>query len=322
MDIEIEWKEKFPRNTKPSYEEFLGFMPDNIRELFLIFNGEMAEKYRVYNNYPRYDKNHGWIYGYCRNYRVELLSVTVGKDYFAVLGVKIQDKKSLNNALEKVDFKYHDGDGYDERYNRVTAEKKGNQIKRAKIRLEREKSELVQITENIDPDKFNKCKWSEKVSRSKLIRLYQNDAKGLVDEDLLDEVGYTLYSRCKQARETFECLNKGEIICHHCGTVNKATSYTDLIHCPCGYYYTYREYRRSCRANSIPGGRATDIFNTFADKWLLCKNEKEKMLLIDWLIHECHVSVMTGGKGRSVCVNLIEGTTAQIRDMLETLAGN
>lgn len=42
-----------------------------------------------------------------------------------------------------------------------------------------------------------------------------------------------------------------------------------------------------------------------------------KKLLIDCLLHECHISVMSGEKGRSVCLNLIEGTTAQIKEMLQ-----
>jgi hypothetical protein len=46
------------------------------------------------------------------------------------------------------------------------------------------------------------------------------------------------------------------------------------------------------------------------------------MLLIDGLVHECHVSAMTGEKGRSVCMNLMEGTLSQIKDMLEMLAGS
>jgi len=95
-----------------------------------------------------------------------------------------------------------------------------------------------------------------------------------------------------------------------------------LIACPCGYYYTYREYRRSCNSNNIPGGRATEIFNAFTSKWLLCKSASERMLLIDGLVHECHVSAMTGVKGRSVCMNLMDGTLSQIKDMLEMLAGN
>jgi hypothetical protein len=315
----MEWIEKYPKKNKPAYEELLAFLPDSVRGLFLTFNGEMAEKYKVYNNYPRFENTTGWTYGYCRGYRIELLYVTVGNSCFTVLGVMVQDEKSLNDALEKVRIKYDAG--YEARYARLTAAKKAGQIERSKTRLEREKSELAKMAENIDPAKFNKCKWSEKVSRNKLIRLYQNDAKGLTDVDLLDEVGYTLYARCKQAKETRECLDKGEIICCHCGTVNKAAGYASLISCPCGYYYTYREYRRSCNANSMPGGRATEIFYAFAQKWPLCKDEKEKMLLIDWLVHECHVSVMTGGQGRSVCVNLIEGTVTQIKNMLEMLAG-
>ena len=316
----MEWIEKYPKKSKPAYDELLAFLPDKIRELFLRFDNEMKEKYNVYNNYPRFENTTGWTYGYCRGYRIELLYVTIGSSYFRVLGIKVEDESSLNEALEKIKIKY-DG-GYEERYVRLTAAKKANQIARTKVRLEREKNELSEMTANIDPAKFNKCKWNEKVPRNKLIKLYQNDAKMFIDEDLLDDVGYTFYARCKQARDTRECLERGEIICHFCGTVHKAVSYTAVIACPCGYYYTYREYRRSCNANSMPGGRATEIFNAFADKWLLCKNEKEKMLLIDWLVHECHVSVMTGGQGRSVCVNLIEGTIAQIREMLEMLAGN
>ena len=318
----MDWKEKFPKNIKPTYEELLEFMPDKIRELYLRFNSVMAEKYGVYNNYPRYDKNYGWMYGYCRNYRIELLSVIVGDGYFRVLGVDINDADSLNDALDKAKIKYDEG--YEERYERLTAAKRSNQIERAKARMAREKDEMTELTENIDDSKLNKCKWSGKVSRSKLIALYQSEARGLVDEELLDEVGYTFYVRCKQARETRNCLDKGEIICCYCNAINKAESYTGLIRCQCGYYYTYREYRRSFRANNMPAGRATEIFDTFADKWELCKtsgDSNEKMILIDGLVHECHVSVMTGGKGRSVCVNLIEGTLAQLRDMLEMLAG-
>ena len=316
----MEWIEKYPKKSKPAYEELLEFLPVQTRELYLRFNNEMALKYNVHNNYPRFEKTTGWTYGYCRNYRIELLHVIIGSGYFTVLGVKVENEKSLNDALEKVRIKYEEG--YEERYARLTADKKAKQIDRTKARLEREKNELSHMTENIDPAKFNKCKWSEKVSRTKLIKLYQNDAKGLIDEDLLDDIGYTFYARCKQARDTRECLEKGEIICHHCGTVNKAASYSGLIACPCGYYYTYREYRRSFCTHNMPAGRATEIFNAFADKWLVCKDEKEKMLLIDWLVHECHVSVMTGSQGRSVCINLIEGTLKQLRGMLEMLAGH
>ena len=43
--------------------------------------------------------------------------------------------------------------------------------------------------------------WARRVSRAKVRRLYQSDALGLLDRDLLDEVGYGMYARCC---DTFE----------------------------------------------------------------------------------------------------------------------
>lgn len=44
------------------------------------------------------------------------------------------------------------------------------------------------------------------------------------------------------------------------------------------------------------------------------------MMLIDWLIHQCQVTLMSGAKGKSVCENLIEGTRKQISDLILKLA--
>jgi len=161
----MEWIEKYPKKSKPVYDDLLAFMPEKIRELFLRFDREISQAYGVSNNYPRFEKTTGWAYGYCRAYRIELLCVTIGSDYFSTLGVKIEDEESLNDALEKAKLKYDEG--YEERYARQTAARKANQSERTKKRLEREKAEIAKMTENIDPAKFNKCKWSEKVSRTK-----------------------------------------------------------------------------------------------------------------------------------------------------------
>lgn len=316
----MEWKDKYNRNTRPSYNELLEFLPDDVRPLFITFNKAMEDSYRVYNKYQRYEKTSGWVYGYCRNYRCELLSVAIGSGYFRVLGVKVSDELSLNDALEKAKKAYDQG--YEEKYTQVTEVRRANQVTRTKARLEREKKERTELTENIAPEMLNKFNWCKKVSRSKLIRLYNSDARGLPDEDLIDDIGYTFYTRCKEARDIRECLEKGKLICHHCGAVLSPGSYTSPVKCDCGHWYTYREYRRSFNSNNLPAGRATPIFNAFADKWILCKDAKEKMILIDQLIHECHVSVMSGLAGRSVCVNLIEGTLTQLKDMLEMLAGH
>lgn len=326
----MEWKDRYPKNIKPAYDELLAFLNPDIRELFLLFDSEMRRQFQVHNKYHRYIKTTGWIYGYGRSYNCELLSVTVQKMCFSTLGVSVKDENSLHQALKEVKKEYDHG--FEERYASIRAKKLAGQAERTKKRIAHEKQQMERIMGNIDPEKFNKFKWGEKVSRNDLFRLYQGEASGLIDEDLLDEVGYTFYTRCKQGKETREHMVKGQIICHHCGTVITAgrTSPTGavllnddndaLINCGCGYSYTYREYRRSCNSVNMPGGRATPIFEHFLLKWPTCRSATEKMMLIDWLVHECHVTLMSGMAGRSVCVNLIEGSLKQISDLIIKLA--
>lgn len=313
-----DWKEKYPKSKKPAYSELLDFFNSDICDLFVRFDNEMQGRFKVHNKYHRYLNTDGWVYGYGRSYNCELLTVTIGCDFFRVLDITVRDEKSLNDALQEAEKKYEKG--FEKYCAEISAKRRENQIERSKKRVEREKIEMDKLTENIVLEKFNKFKWAKKASRSDLLRLYQSDAKGLLDEELLDEVGFTFYVRCKQSKEVMELLDKGRILCHHCSAIVQAQSYTDPMKCECGYIYTYREYRRSCRAASMPAGRATPIFNDFMKKWPTCKTASQKMMVIDWLIHECHVTLMSGLKGRSVCANLIDGTLKQISDLINKLA--
>ncbi|MCL2002919.1 MAG: hypothetical protein FWG72_02810 [Oscillospiraceae bacterium] len=314
----MEWKDKYQKNRKPTYGELLNFFEPKIHDLFVSFDSEMRNRFKVHNKYHKYMNTHGWAYGYGRSYNCELLTVTVAADCFSVLGISVFDEKTLNDALLEAENKYKNG--FEQYCADVSEKRRKNQIERSKKRVEREKTDMGKLTENIDLEKFNKFKWAKKASRSDLWRLYQSDAKGMTNEELLDAVGLTFYVRCKQAKEVRKLMERGKILCHHCGAVLQAQSYTAPIKCECGFIYTYREYRRSCNAVNIPGGRATSIFNDFIVKWPACKTVSQKMILIDWLIHECHVTLMSGEEGRSVCVNLIEGTLKQISDLIIKLA--
>lgn len=328
---EVEWKEKYPKKVKPAYDELLNFFQPHIRELFLKFDREMRGQFKVHNKYHRYLPTSGWVYGYGRSYSCELLAVTVSGDCFNVLGVPVKDEDSLHDVLDKVKKVYDSG--FEERYDAICTKRREDQIARTKKRVEREKTEMDKLIESVDPAKLNQFKWHKKVSRSDLWKLYQSEARGVTNEELLDDVGLTFYMRCKQAKEVRECMDRGQIICHHCGAVLtvgrvsptgsvlvKNTDTSSVINCVCGYSYTYREYRRNCNSVNMPGGRATPIFENFLQKWPASKDTKSKMMLIDWLVHECHVTLMSGLKGRSVCVNLIDGTLNQISELIMKLA--
>ncbi len=45
--------------------------------------------------------------------------------------------------------------------------------------------------------KSDKPRWAGRVSRAQILQLYATDAKGIVDEELIDEVGYALLTRCE-----------------------------------------------------------------------------------------------------------------------------
>ena len=314
------WLTKFPRNLKPAYNDLLEHFSDVVRECFLAFNAQVQSLYGVHSKWLRFDISRGWNYGYCRNYRCELFGMWIGEDCFIILGVEIRDAASMQAALERVRERY-DKD-FEQRYEALVAAKKANQIARTKVRAERERAEMAQIMEGLDETKFNIFKWPPKVSRSKLVRLYNTEAAGLLDEGLLEDIGLAFYLRCVQARQVRALMDKGQILCHHCGEILTPGSYTAPVICACAYSYTYREYRRSCNAANMPGGRAQPVFDEYVLKWDVCKSSAEKMMLIDWMVHECHVTVMSGVAGRSVCANLIEGTLGQIRQVLEMLAGH
>jgi len=187
----MEWSEKYPRKTKPAYNDLLDFFQPDIRELFLRFDHEMRERFQVHNKYHRYLGTAGWAYGYGRSYSCELLAATIMNDCFNVLSVSVKDDDSLCNALDKAKMKYEDG--YEERYAAVCAQRRADQIERTKKRVECEKLQMETLTQNTDPGKFNKFAWGKKVSRRDLLKLYQSESRGMLDEELLDEVGYTFF---------------------------------------------------------------------------------------------------------------------------------
>ena len=45
-----------------------------------------------------------------------------------------------------------------------------------------------------------KLKWAERVPQNLIRRLYENDAKNIQDNELIDEVGYGLYVRAHGSR--------------------------------------------------------------------------------------------------------------------------
>ena len=55
----------------------------------------------------------------------------------------------------------------------------------------------------------------------------------------------------------------------------------------------------------MPTGAASKIFADYMKKWRVAKNYNEKIILIDTLLHEFHVSLISGSTHRPVAMNFI-----------------
>lgn len=182
-------------------------------------------------------------------------------------------------------------------------------------------------------DARNEIQWSQRVPRWKIQRLYESDADGLLDEELLEDVGFSLLQRCKDIVVVKESKN-GKVECPRCAnrgekniierTPNKGGKDVrdEVIKCArCEWEITWGEYTLSYKRKQLNAG-STEMFETYIRKYMLANTPKEKLFAIDRLIHEFHHSIVNEPDipGRPVCANLIQGKLSDIIEFLNELS--
>lgn len=174
----------------------------------------------------------------------------------------------------------------------------------------------------IDQDKFH---WAKKVSRRDIQRLYESDARGMLDEELLDEVHYAIYVRVRDMFEVREAQQHGRVKCRNCGEPVPQPYWfggrnkNNVLKCKaCGWETTCGEFYESYTGKSMLPGSMVDMFELYLERFPKAKTPSEKMLLIDWLIHQFHV--MQNVARMPVGENIIQGTIDQVRELIESLA--
>jgi hypothetical protein len=171
----------------------------------------------------------------------------------------------------------------------------------------------------------NEVRWARRVRPDVIRRLYTLDAKGIVDEELIDEVGYAFLARCEAIR-TATRAHAGRAMCPRCRTlIPRATddwrrwTKDEPLACECGWSTTWGEYQLTYKRKQLVGGNAYAAFRGFIDRWPQCRTPREKMLAIDWLIHQCHVDALQRWARPAAC-NLIEGRMKEMIPFLDELA--
>ena len=171
-------------------------------------------------------------------------------------------------------------------------------------------------------------RWARRVSKTSIRRLYESDAQGLLDEEMLDEVGMALYARCESILTVYEARDLGRVRCPVCERVERRVviqrqgGLEERLSCPeCGWSLTWHEYRRTFQRRQLNSGGALPAFQAFVRAYALARTPQQKMLAVDRLLHEYHYSV----KGqpdvptRAVAVNLLDGRLTDVVAFLDEL---
>lgn len=72
----------------------------------------------------------------------------------------------------------------------------------------------------------------------------------------------------------------------------------------------------------MPTGAAEKTFTMFMQKWDRAKTYQEKIVLIDTLLHEFHLSLVSGATHRPVAMNFIDGSRSRVEQIISNLARN
>jgi hypothetical protein len=174
------------------------------------------------------------------------------------------------------------------------------------------------------PSSRERITWAPKIRQAKIWQLYLNDARGTVDDDLVEDVGYRLLQRCR----SIQLATNRSLECPRCGEVIKLVESEPwrldpgIQTCPnpdCGWTTTAREWHASWRHQDMLGKAAMPAIQVYLQDYPRASGSQERMLCIDQLIHAFHISLRDGKAGRSFANNLIEGSHAQVVDLLDRL---
>ena len=160
-----------------------------------------------------------------------------------------------------------------------------------------------------NPHDLAEVRWAPRVNPSAIRRLYETDARGIVDEAQIDAVGYALYARCRSIlRATAAQL--GRVTCPRCEHVIDTglpswSRQERLVRCErCGWGVRWSDYFKTYQGKHLVGGGAVPFHQDFVAQFERARTPQEKMLAIDRLIHVCHWE-LKGKPGRAAARELI-----------------
>lgn len=177
-----------------------------------------------------------------------------------------------------------------------------------------------------------KPRWAPRVPRHRIRQLYESLAHGLVDAELIDDVGIGLYLRCRSILTVHHIWHDHRLPCPSCGQMIALTGADwssdhdeSTLRCErCFWTMKWTDYWLTFRHQELGPGGAADIFEGYVKEWEAAATERDKILAIDRVIHKWHWETReerpSFGLGRPTGVNLIEGNRKDVVAFLDNLS--
>jgi DNA-directed RNA polymerase subunit RPC12/RpoP len=190
---------------------------------------------------------------------------------------------------------------------------------------------------------IDEVRWAPRVPPEKIRRLYASDARGMLDEELLDDVLISLLVRCESMQTIAQAI-QGHIVCPRCGSrfdvnmrgghlilfeesgprrlevIGEHLQKEDTIRCPgCAWSVTWAEYRATWDRKKLNMGGAGLAIDAFVRKASRPLPPREKMQAIDDLIHSFHLDLEMKPVRPTAC-NVVDANLQQVVELIETLA--
>src|SRR5438874_8370391 len=149
------------------------------------------------------------------------------------------------------------------------------------------------MEENTERTDLAEVRWAPRVNPHKIRRLYETDARGIVDDELIDNVGFALYARCQSILEATEAHEGGRVKCPRCRNVIALPRRPEIkdfvVTCgSCTWSVRWGDYLKTYQDKHLHGGGAVPLFEAFIKQFDSAGSPRGKMLAIDRLIHCFH----------------------------------
>ena len=184
------------------------------------------------------------------------------------------------------------------------------------------------LPEDTDISDLAELRWPPRVSKRRIRQLYLKASEGIIDEELIDDVGYALYLRC-QAILTVKEAREVRVACPRCEREGNTTliprqhgALNELLICPaCSWQITWMEYLKTFKRRQLHSGGAVPAFQSFIQSFDRARDHRQKLIAIDRVIHEFHYSLRKEPDlpTRAAAVNLIDGRLSDVMAFLDSL---